>query len=101
MAVTTERCPPLLSPETIKLALDIADEAMRVDIECKAQRCASSFPRPVYDTLNLEDCPADDEIEASDRRDVERAVDYLERRGLLLRPIKGFPQYVAFGESAA
>lgn len=99
MAVTTERCPPPLEASTIKLALEIADEATRVDIECKAQRCPSSFPQPVYDTLNLEECPADDDIEASARRDVERAVDYLDRRGLLLRPIKGFPQYVAFGEA--
>jgi hypothetical protein len=83
------------------LAIEIADEACRVDIECKARHCPSDFPAPVYDVSAAEaEWINDAEIIESNQRDLERAVRYLDARGLLYRPMPSQPQYVSFGRAA-
>lgn len=88
----------VLSDDVARMALEIADETMRTTIECKAARCLSTWPAPVYDVTRLEPGHiTDDEIVQADRRDIERAVRYLDLRGLLVRPVAGSPHYVSFG----
>jgi hypothetical protein len=82
------------------LAIEIADEYARADIECKAMRVPSNHPLPVYDTSELEGWPADLEIQQAHQQDVARAVRYLDLRGLLVRPFKDSPQLVGFQEAA-
>lgn len=79
-------------------AIQIADDYTRSDIECKAAGVISTYPRPVYDVTQLEPglC-SEPELLAAYRADVDRAVRYLDLRGLLVRPFHGQPQYVSFG----
>lgn len=86
-----------------KLQQDIADDYARFEIETKA-RYVSMPDRPVnqplYDVSKLEPQDGgmnDEENLESDRRDLARAVRYLDMRGQLLRPIAGYPNIVAIG----
>lgn len=82
------------------LQRDIADEACRVDIECHALGVPSSYPHPVYDVSALEpDGISDPDICAADQQAINRAVRYLDMRGLLVRPIAGKANYVSFGRA--
>jgi hypothetical protein len=86
----------LWDSEPMRLQREIADEACRVDIECHALSVASNYPAPVYDVSQLEPGhPNDDEMLASDQQAIDRAVRYLDMRGLLFRPFKQ-AQFVTF-----
>lgn len=80
------------------LAREIADDYARSDIECKAAGVISTYPHPVYDVTQLEPglC-SEPELLAAYRADVDRAVQYLDLRGQLVRPFAGQPHYVSFG----
>lgn len=93
-----ERCERARLDTLADLQREIADEACRVDIECHALGVPSSYPHPVYDVSQLElGHPNDDEMAASDQQAIDRAVRYLDMRGLLVRPIAGQANYVSFG----
>lgn len=82
------------------LAIEIADEYARSDIECKAQTAQSTYPSPVYDTT-LPEGPIDEpELVDAAMADVARAVRYLDLRGLLVRPFLDMPHLVSFGRSS-
>jgi hypothetical protein len=82
------------------LAIEIADEACRVDIECFALSVPSDFSAPVYDTTALEPGHLNDaELQTADMEAIQRAVRYLDLRGLLVRPMPSQPQYVSFGRA--
>ena len=73
-------------PDVAALALQIADDASRVLIETQAVQAPSNWPAPVYDLTQLESGLTDDEIVKSDLQALARAAQYLEARGLLVRP---------------
>jgi hypothetical protein len=79
-----------------RLQREIADEYARADVECKARQVVTNYPAPVYDTTAAEG-PGDQEIAAAAMADVERAVRYLDLRGLIVRPWSYLPQLVSFG----
>ena len=80
-----------------KLQRDIADDAARTAIESFARRA----------TLGMWDVTEPDPEEAAMRglelatEELRRAVQYLDLRGLLVRPVAGQPQIVTFAETAA
>lgn len=82
-----------------ELAIEIADEYARSDIECKAMAAVTNFPRPVYDVSQPEG-PGDPALIEAAMQDVQRAVRYLDLRGLIVRPFPGQPQFVSFPEVA-
>lgn len=83
------------------LAVQIADEACRVDIECYALHVPSNYPAPVYDVTTLEpDHPNDEELCTADQEAIDRAVRYLDLRGLIVRPFSDSPQLVSFPPEA-
>lgn len=93
-----ERCERARLDTLAGLQREIADEACRVDIECHALGVPSSYPHPVYDVSALEpDGISDPDICAADQQAIDRAVRYLDMRGLLVRPIAGQANYVSFG----
>ena len=74
------------------LERQIATEAAWTDLECIARmvRPASATSGPQYDlTVLREDMETDPEIRASEAEHLARAVQYLDLRGLLVRPIPG------------
>jgi hypothetical protein len=81
------------------LAIQIADEYARSDIECKAVAAITNFPRPVYDISQAEG-PGDPALIEAAMEDVQRAVRYLDLRGLIVRPFPGQPQFVSFPDEA-
>lgn len=92
--MNTATLPPQL--QAADMALAIADEACRVEIECKARPVPSNYPQPVYDTRELEDVYVDEpELLQSYREDVERAVRYLDLRGQIVRPFSDAPHLVS------
>lgn len=92
------RLPKAARPDAQALAIEIADESARTDIECKALGVASRYPHPVYDVTAQEPSTINDpDLVEAMQRDVERAVRYLDARGLLVRPFAGEPNYVSFG----
>jgi hypothetical protein len=83
------------------IAIEIADDYARSDIECKALGVISTYPHPVYDVSAVEVGPINEpELIDAYRADVERAVRYLDLRGQLVRPFEGRPQFVSFGRQA-
>lgn len=83
------------------LALSIADESARSDVECIALAVPSNHPMPVYDVRALEPgLPQDDDMQDDYRAALDKAVRYLDLRGLLVRPIAGQPQFVSFARAA-
>lgn len=84
------------------LQQEIADEAARSDVEC----IALSVPRyhnlmPVYDLAQLSpDLPTDDDMQQDYRAVLDKAVRYVELRGLLVRPWKDSPSLVCFARGA-
>jgi hypothetical protein len=86
-----------------QLQQEIADECARTDLECKARSIdivGQPTRPPMYDVSQLEvEWLNDEEIVEANQRDVERAVRYLDLRGLLTRPIVGQPNIVAIGST--
>jgi hypothetical protein len=85
-------------PDVETLAIEIADEYTRADVECKALAAVTNFPRPVYDISQAEG-PGDPALIEAAMEDVQRAVRYLDLRGLIVRPFPGQPQFVSFPEA--
>jgi hypothetical protein len=83
------------------LAQQIADETCRTDIECKARSWPSNLSTPVYDVSELEPTGINDpDLIEADQLDLERAVRYLDLRGLLVRPIAGQQHLVSIGAAS-
>ena len=107
---TTERTWPPCDSECLQgrdcaelqtLQRRLADAAAVTHIELFARRVPSTYVRDVYDVSSV------DELEAIERdivqlqEDLRSAVRYLDLRGLLVRPVKGHPQFVSFAKGAA
>lgn len=97
-AVTMQPC---AADDMAQLQQEIADDHCRVVVETYCVRCPSDCPMPVWDTATLENPWRDDDMRQADQREVERALRYLDLRGLITRPIPGDRRYVSFLAEAA
>lgn len=89
---------PLPPQDAHSMAMQIADDASRVCIECRARSVATNYPHPVYDISGHEpDGITDPDLVAADMESIGQAVKYLDLRQILVRPIPGKPHYVSFG----
>jgi hypothetical protein len=66
-------------------------------VECIARYLGQGAHGPVYDCAQLEPSQINDPaIQDANRCALDRAVQYLDLRGKLHRPVAGYPQVVCF-----
>lgn len=87
---------PTISTDIRDLEREIATSWSRVAIELYALQVPSNWPTPVYDVTEAAAGYDDEEMLEQNKQEVERAVRYLDARGLLQRPFAGQPNLVTF-----
>lgn len=85
--------------DVFSLAREIADDASIYTIERFADQ-AEGHPPGVWDVRTVDEREIDhDDIVDIVAADLQRAVVYLDMRGLLKRPIAGEPHFVSIGST--
>ncbi len=82
-----------VNTDTQALAIEIADEAAVITIESYARKAALGL----WDTSAADPAEIRDESIESVQQDIQRAVRYLDARGLIVRPLADRPQLVSVG----